>query len=244
MSKVAIVTGGARGIGRQISIDLAKSGYIVVINYNKSEIQAENLKKELLDEGFEVDIYQADVSNEEEVISLIEFSMSKYKNIDVLVNNAGISVDGLLTELEVKDWDNLINTNLKSVFLCSKEVLKVMLSNHRGKIINITSMWGVTGGSCEVAYSASKAGIIGFTKALAKEVGPSGIYVNAIAPGVIMTDMMRGFSDEDLTNLKYETPLMKLGTPEDISKVVKFLISDNSNFITGQIIGVNGGFVI
>ncbi|MFR2519289.1 SDR family oxidoreductase, partial [Peptostreptococcus stomatis] len=143
-----------------------------------------------------------------------------------------------------EDWDRIIDTNLKSVFLCSKEALKHMISNHSGKIINISSMWGQVGASCEVAYSASKAGMIGFTKALAKEVGPSGINVNAIAPGVIMTDMMKDFGQSDIDYLKDETPLMRLGQPEDIANLVSFLVSDKADFITGQVLASNGGFVI
>lgn len=244
LRKVAIVTGGARGIGRQISIDLANLGYRVVINYNNSKLAAEKLKIELEEKNCEVEIFKADVSKEEEVISLIGFCMEKYGNIDVLVNNAGISLEGLITDISVDEWDKLIDTNLKSVFLCSRETVKIMLSNHSGKIINITSMWGVTGGSCEVVYSASKAGIIGFTKALAKEVGPSHINVNAIAPGVIMTEMMDGFTNEEVSDLMYNTPLMRLGSVKDVSGIVKFLVSDDSDFVTGQVIGVNGGFVI
>lgn len=244
MKKTAIVTGGSRGIGRQISMDLAREGYNVVINYNRSAEKAEEIKEELKKEGIDCVIYKADVSKGNEVKEMFEFCIDKFQKIDLLVNNAGISSEGLITDLEEEEWDNIVNTNLKSVFLCSKEALKTMISNHEGKIINMSSMWGVTGGSCEVAYSATKAGVIGFTKALAKEVGLSGINVNAIAPGVIMTDMMSDFTEEDINALKEETPLMKLGSPKDISQMVIFLASDKSDFITGQIIGVNGGFVI
>ncbi|MEG0250178.1 MAG: SDR family oxidoreductase [Peptostreptococcus sp.] len=244
MKKIAIVTGGSRGIGRQICIDLAKNNYKVIINYNKSEKCAQELKQMLEDEGCEVDTYPANVSNGDEVKGLIDYCIQRYGNLDLLVNNAGISMEGLITDMSEEEWDSLINTNLKSVFLCSKEALKVMVSNHSGKIINLASMWGVTGGSCEVAYSASKAGVIGFTKALAKEVGPSGVNVNAVAPGVIMTDMMSSFSEDDVNELKEDTPLMKLGYPEDVAAMVLFLASEKADFITGQIIGVNGGFVI
>lgn len=244
LKKTALVTGGSRGIGRQICLDLAREGYNLIINYNKSEDKAKEIKEKLNAESINCEIFKADVSKSEEVKRMFEFCIEKYKTLDLLVNNAGISFEGLITDMEEKDWDNIVSNNLKSVFLCSKEALKIMISEHKGKIINMSSMWGVTGGSCEVAYSASKAGVIGFTKALAKEVGPSGINVNAIAPGVIMTDMMNDFTEDDIRALKDETPLMELGNPKDISNAVLFLASEKSNFITGQIIGVNGGFVI
>ena len=244
MKKTAIVTGGSRGIGRQICIELAENGYNVVINYNNSEKKAEELKSLLTERGCSVEIFRADVSKSDDVREMFRFCLGKFENIDLLVNNAGISSEGLITDLDEEEWDRVVNTNLKSVFLCSREALKTMISNHSGKIINVSSMWGVTGGSCEVAYSASKAGVIGFTKALAKEVGLSGINVNAVAPGVIMTDMMNDFTEEDVQALKEETPLMKLGYPKDIADTVLFLASEKADFITGQIIGVNGGFVI
>lgn len=244
MNKVAVVTGGARGIGRCISTKLAENGYSVLINYNNSYNCAKELMNELSTKGYKIDIYKADVSNSQDVISMIDYCIENFGKIDLLVNNAGISSEGLLTDVTEEEWDKVIDTNLKSVFMCSKQALKYMISEHYGKIVNITSMWGVTGGSCEVVYSASKAGIIGFTKALAKEVGPSGINVNAVAPGVIMTDMMSGFSDGDIEVLKNDTPLMRLGSAEDVAEVVLFLASEKSDFVTGQIIGVNGGFVI
>lgn len=242
--KVAIVTGSSRGIGKEIASELARNDYRVLINYKSSQKIAGELKEKLISEGCDVDIFKADVSKSRDVDELFSYCLKKYGTIDLLVNNAGVSLEGLITEVTEKEWDNVIDTNLKSVFLCSKKVLNTMISNHSGKIINITSMWGVAGGSCEVVYSASKAGIIGFTKALAKEVGPSGINVNAIAPGVIMTDMMGKFSDDDITALKDETPLMRVGSTEDVASLVVYLASEKSDFITGQIIGVNGGFVI
>lgn len=244
MNKVVIVTGGARGIGKAVSYNLARQGYKVLINFNKSEEKAEEIRKELQKNGYIVDTFKADVSNEKDVVSMFDYCVKRFGTVDCLVNNAGISLDRLITDVSENEWDSVINTNLKSVFLCSKEALKIMISNHRGNIINMTSMWGITGASCEVAYSASKAGIIGFTKALAKEVGPSGINVNAIAPGVIMTDMMNDYTYDDIKRLKEETPLMKVGKPEDIAYLVEYLLSDKASFITGQIIGINGGFVI
>ena len=244
MKKTAVVTGGSRGIGRQICLELAREGYNVVINYNKSAEKAEEVKNILKEEGYECEMFRADVSKGSDVKALFDFCIEKYSTIDLLVNNAGISSEGLITDMTEEEWDEIVSVNLKSVFLCSKEALKTMISNHSGKIINMSSMWGVTGGSCEVAYSATKAGVIGFTKALAKEVGLSGINVNAIAPGVIMTDMMSEFTEDDIAALKDETPLMKLGSPKDIADAVLFLASDRADFITGQVLGVNGGFVI
>lgn len=244
MKKTAVVTGGSRGIGRQICLELAREGYNVVINYNKSAEKAEEVKNILKEEGHECEIFRANVSKGSDVKALFDFCIEKYSTIDLLVNNAGISSEGLITDMTEEEWDEIVSVNLKSVFLCSKEALKTMISNHSGKIINMSSMWGVTGGSCEVAYSATKAGVIGFTKALAKEVGLSGINVNAIAPGVIMTDMMSEFTEDDIAALKEETPLMKLGSPKDIADAVLFLASDRADFITGQVLGVNGGFVI
>ena len=244
MSKVALVTGGARGIGREVVIQLAEEGYRLLVNYNKSAEAALELASILKDKNYPVEIFQADVSRQDQVRAMFNFCMDRFGTIDILVNNSGISYEGLITDMEEDDWDRMMDTNLKSVFLCSKEALKHMLSNHSGKIINISSMWGQVGASCEVAYSASKAGVIGFTKALAKEVGPSGINVNAVAPGVIMTDMMKEFSQEDIDYLRDETPLMKLGYPIDIANLVVFLASDRADFITGQVLASNGGFVI
>lgn len=242
--KIAIVTGGARGIGREISIQLAKDGYTVIANYNSSKEQAMELEKFSKSNNLSIEVYRADVSKSDQVNKMISDTIEKYKRVDLLVNNAGISLEKLITDTTEDEWDKIFDINLKSVFMCSKAVLKNMIENKSGKIINISSMWGVAGGSYEVVYSATKSGINGFTKALAKEVGPSNINVNAVAPGVIMTDMMKDFSEEDIEALKYETPLMKLGKPSDIANIVSFLASEKADFITGQIINSNGGFVI
>ena len=237
VNKVVVVTGGSRGIGAEIVKFLAKLGYKVVLNYNKSESYAQDVKKELNN----VEIFKADVSKKEEANALIDFAIKKYGKIDVLINNAGIAQTKLFTEITDEDWNNIIGTNLNSAFYCSREAVKNMIHNKSGLIINISSIWGITGASCEVAYSTSKAAINGFTKALAKEIGPSNIRVNAIAPGIINTEMNSYLSKDELKNIKEEIPLEKIGDPVDIAKCVKWLIEDN--YTTGQIISINGGWI-
>ena len=237
VNKVVVVTGGSRGIGAEIVKFLAKLDYKVVLNYNKSESNAQDVKKELNN----VEIFKADVSKKEEANALIDFAIKKYGKIDVLINNAGIAQTKLFTEITDEDWKNIIDTNLNSAFYCSREAVKNMIHNKSGLIINISSIWGITGASCEVAYSTSKAAINGFTKALAKELGPSNIRVNAIAPGIINTAMNSYLSEGELKNIKEEIPLEKIGDPVDIAKCVKWLIEDN--YTTGQIISINGGWI-
>lgn len=237
VNKVVVVTGGSRGIGAEIVKFLAKLDYKVVLNYNKSESYAQDVKKELNN----VEIFKADVSKKEEANALIDFAIKKYGKIDVLINNAGIAQTKLFTEITDEDWKNIIDTNLNSAFYCSREAVKNMIHNKSGLIINISSIWGITGASCEVAYSTSKAAINGFTKALAKELGPSNIRVNAIAPGIINTEMNSYLSKDELKNIKEEIPLEKIGNPVDIAKCVKWLIEDN--YTTGQIISINGGWI-
>lgn len=242
VNKVVIVTGGSRGIGAEIVKMLARENYQVVLNYNKSEEQAKEIQQHLLQEGKKIEIFKADVSKREEVKKLVQFALDKFHNIDVLVNNAGIAQEKLFTEITDEDWNNMISTNLNSVFYCSQEVLPTMIQQKQGCIINISSIWGVTGGSCEVHYSTAKAGIDGMTKALAKEVGPSNIRVNSIAPGVIDTEMNKNISPEELEELKSEIPLERIGKPTDIAKCVKWLIEDD--YTTGQVISINGGWYI
>ena len=237
VNKVVVVTGGSRGIGAEIVKFLAKLDYKVVLNYNKSESYAQDVKKELNN----VEIFKADVSKKEEANALIELAIKKYGKIDVLINNAGIAQTKLFTEITDEDWKDIIDTNLNSAFYCSREAVKNMIHNKSGLIINISSIWGITGASCEVAYSTSKAAINGFTKALAKELGPSNIRVNAIAPGIINTAMNSYLSEDELKNIKEEIPLEKIGDPVDIAKCVKWLIEDN--YTTGQIISINGGWI-
>lgn len=241
-SKVAIVTGGAKGIGAEIVRTLAENGYIVILNYNNSKVQAEELKNEMLQKGFNIEVVKADVSNRNEVNSLIEFAIKKFKKIDILVNNAGISLGGLFTDVSEEMWQNIINVNLNSVFNCTQEVLKYMIKEKSGRIINISSIWGETGASCEVAYSTTKAAINGMTKALAKEVGLSNIRVNAIAPGIINTDMNSRLSYEELEQIKEQIPLNRIGNTKDIARCVKWLVEDE--YTTGQIISINGGWYI
>ena len=237
--KNIIVTGGSRGIGRCLVENLALDGHHVLLNYNKSEKQAKEAQAKLNKQGINIETFKADVSKREEVKAMIEFALEKFKNIDVLINNAGISKTQMFTDITDGEWNNMINTNLNSVFYCTQEVLENMIHNKNGCIINISSIWGMVGASCEVDYSASKAGIIGMTKALAKELGPSNIRVNAIAPGTIDTEMNNDLDEDALGTIKNNTPLGKIGKPEDIYKCVKWLIEDE--FTTGQVISPNRG---
>lgn len=240
VNKVIIVTGGSRGIGAEIVKLLAKSGCIVILNYNKSESCAKNVENELKKQGHTVDIFKADVSIKEEAESLIKYAINKYGKIDVLINNAGISQSKLFTDITDEDWQNMINNNLNSVFYCTREASKNMIHNKQGLIINISSIWGITGASMEVHYSTVKAGVIGFTKALAKELGPSNIRVNAVAPGIIDTDMIKEYSKQNIEKIKQEIPLEKIGSAFNIAKCIKWLIEDD--YVTGEVISINGGW--
>lgn len=242
MSKVAIVTGASKGIGKEIAKTLAKNEIKVIANYNNSEKEAKELKEELKKENIEIDIVKADVSTRKGTNKLAKYALEKYKKIDILINNAGISEYKLFTDETDEDWQRVINTNLYSAFAMSQEVIPSMVHQKNGLIINISSAWGVVGGALEVIYSVSKAGIDGLTKALAKELGPSNIRVNSIAPGMINTKMNSNLNEEEIENLKEETPLGKIGDPKDIAKCVKWLIEDE--FTTGQIISINGGWII
>ena len=242
MQKIAIVTGGARGIGKAITETLAQNGIKVIANYNKSKEQAEKLKKELEEKNIIIDIIQADISKKEECEKIIEYTIKKYGKIDILINNAGISKVQLIDEVTEKDWNEMINTNLYSAFCMCQLAVPYMIKEKKGNIINISSVWGIVGASQEILYSITKAGMDGLTKALAKEVGPSNIKVNSIAPGYINTDMNKEISEEALNRIKEETPLEKIGEPIDIAKCVEWLINDN--FTTGQVISINGGWFI
>ena len=226
MEKVAIVTGASRGIGREITITLAKHGIKVIANYNKSEKEILQLKEQL----------------EKEAKKIVNYTLQKYNKIDILINNAGISEYKLFTDETDEDWDRVVNTNLYSAFVMCQEVVPSMIHRKCGCIINISSVWGIVGGALEVIYSISKAGLDGLTKALAKELGPSNIRVNSIAPGLINTDMNKNLTENDIEQLKDEIPLGKIGKTSDISKCVKWLVEDE--FTTGQIFSINGGWVI
>ena len=238
MKKVVLVTGASHGIGRAIAKEMSKD-CIVIANYNKSEEQAKNLKEETKND---LEIYKADVSSREEVSNMIDYVIKKYGRIDVVINNAGIDLVKLFTDVTDEEWNHVINTNLYSVFCVSQEVSKHMINQKFGNIINISSIFGIIGGSCESIYSASKAGIDGLTRSLAKELGPSNIRVNSIAPGIINTKMNDNLSPEDIKNLEDEIPLGRIGEPEEVAKTVRFIIE--TDYITGQIIEVNGGWNI
>ena len=242
VNKVVVVTGGSRGIGAQIVKTLANENYKVILNYNNSKEQAEKIQQELLEQGKEIEIIKADVSKKEEAEKLIQFAINKFNKIDILINNAGISQEGLFTDVTEEEWQKIINTNLNSVFYCNQQALKYMIQEQQGCIINISSIWGETGASCEVAYSTTKAAINGMTKALAKELGPSNIRVNAIAPGIIDTDMNKNLTIEEHKQIKEQIPLNRIGKAIDIAKCVKWLVEDE--YTTGQIISINGGWYI
>lgn len=242
MNRSVIVTGGATGIGRAVSSLLCREGYNTVIVYNSSEEAAFKLVAELESDGFSAIAFKCDVSDSAQVNSLIDFTLNKYGRLDTIVNNAGIAQQKLLADITDSDWNKMISVDLCGCFNCCRAASLPMVRQHFGSIINISSMWGIVGASCESHYSAAKAGVIGLTKALAKELGPSNIRVNCVAPGVIKTDMLNSFSEADLNSLTDQTPLERLGTPEDIANTVSFLLSDKASFITGQTICVDGGF--
>ena len=242
MNKVVIVTGASRGIGRNIATTLAKKGYIVIANYNKSENKAIELQQNLEKENIKIDIFKADVSNRDEVKKLVQFAINKYKKIDCVINNAGIDQVKMFLDITDADWNNMISNNLNSVFYICQEVLPYMIHEKNGVIINISSIWGVTGASCESHYAVSKAGVDALTKSLAKEMGPSNIRINSIAPGFIDTEMNNNLNEEEKKEIKEEIPLQKIGKVEDVSRTVEWIIEDE--YITGQVISVNGGWLI
>ena len=242
-NKLALVTGGAKGIGAAICRTLAENGFNIAINYNTSEEDARSLKEEL-SAITDVEVFKADVASSAEVDAMFSEIEACLGNVFVLVNNAGIAQQALFTDITDEMWRKMIDVNLTGAFNCCRRVLPSMINHKSGKIINVTSMWGQVGASMEVHYSASKAGLIGLTKALAKEVGLSGITVNAVSPGIVMTDMMASFDSDVKATLQEETPLNKLGVPQDIADTVLFLASDKADYITGQVIAVNGGYVI
>ncbi len=241
MTKIALVTGGAKGIGAAIVKRLINDGYKVAFTFNHSEEKAQNFVNEF---GEKCKAYKLDITDSTAVNEAVDDIEKTFGKIDVLVNNAGIAEQSLFTDISDEMWHKMIETDLSGAFYCSRAVLKYMINRKSGKIINISSIWGEIGGSCEVHYSAAKAGLIGMTKALAKEVGLSGITVNSVSPGVILTDMTRCFDSDTMDELKGETPLNRIGTPEDVAGAVAFLASSDADFITGQDLAVNGGMSI
>lgn len=244
MSKTVLITGASRGIGHASALAFAKAGYHVAINYLHSKQQAQELVKELLSTGVKASAFRADVSDQTQVEKMMRDVYAKFQSIDVLINNAGIAQQKLFTDITTAEWQRMFAVNVDGIFYVCQNVLPHMIARHSGKIINISSIWGMVGSSCEVHYSASKAAVIGLTKALAKELGPSNIQVNCVAPGIIDTDMNANLDSDALSQLAEETPIGRLGKPEEIAGLLLYLASDKASFITGQVISPNGGFVI
>ncbi len=244
MSKTVVVTGGAKGIGAATSTLFAINGYNVVINYNTSEACALDLMNKLNNEGYNVSIFKADISKKDEAEKLMEHTLSTFGSVDILINNAGIAQQKLFTDITNEDWNKMISVDLTGTYNCCKAVVPYFVLQKSGSIVNVSSVWGIVGASCEVHYSAAKAGIIGLTKALAKELGPSNIRVNCIAPGVIDTDMNSNHSTQTIESLCFDTPLCRIGNPQEVAEAILFLASEKASFITGQILSVDGGFAI
>lgn len=242
--KCALVTGASRGIGKAIALKLASLGANLVLNYRSSEQEALEVEKQVKDMGVDAISIKGDISKLEDVETLVSTAKEKFGAIDIMVNNAGITKDTLILRMKEEDFDTVIDVNLKGVFNCLKTITPVMVRQKYGKIINLSSVVGISGNAGQVNYSASKAGVIGMTKSLAKEVGSRGINVNAIAPGFIETDMTDVLGDKYKDEIKKNIPLKKLGKPEDVANVVAFLASENSDYITGQVIHVDGGMLM
>lgn len=242
--KTVLITGSSRGIGRAAAVTFAKNGYNVAVNYNKSSEAAEKLCFELEQLGVKAKTFQADIADKSAVNDMVQQIEAVFSRVTVLVNNAGIAEQALFSDITEEMWDRMFDVNVKGAYNCTQAVLPYMIHNKYGRIINVSSMWGISGASCEVHYSASKAALIGFTKALSKEVGLSGITVNCVAPGVIATEMNGHLSDDIIEELKNETPLNRIGTPQDVAETIFFLASDKASFITGQVLSVDGGFIV
>ena len=240
--KNALVTGASGGIGQAVARELARRGWGVALHYWKNEASARRLEEEILAQGGSARRYQADLTDPAQVEALFAAAEEDFGFLEGLVNNAGTAWEGLCTDMTLEDWRQVLDSDLTSVFLCCRRALPPMIRRKRGSIVNVSSMWGQVGASCEAAYSAAKAGVIGLTKALAKEEGPSGIRVNCLAPGVVRTPMNGDLSPEDLAALREETPLERIGSPEEIAQAAAFLLENT--FVTGQVLGVNGGLVV
>lgn len=244
MDKTVVITGASGGIGSEIARVFAKNGWNVAIMYMNSADEAKKLEKELISYGSRTYCRNCDVRNIKEVEDFFTLAEENLGVIDALVNNAGVALQKLFCDVTAEEADRIFDINVKGSFNCTKAVLPSMIRRKSGKIVNISSMWGICGASCEVHYSASKAAVIGFTKALAKEVGPSSINVNCVAPGLIDTKMNANLNDEDIKMLTDEIPLMKIGKPSDVAHAVYFLCSEQADYITGQVISVDGGMII
>lgn len=244
MQKTVLITGASRGIGAETARRFSAAGYAVALHYHRSEERALALAEELRGAGGEVLTVQADVGDWSQVRKMVDNVLDKFCQLDILICNAGVSWQGLLSEMSVEEWRRLCAVDLDGVFYCCKAVIPHFVARKAGKILTVSSMWGQTGGSCEAAYSAAKAGVIGLTKALAKELGPSGIAVNCVAPGVIATEMNQNLTPADLDALREETPLGRIGTAGDVAESLLFLASEGASFITGQVLAPNGGLVI
>lgn len=240
--KNALVTGASGGIGQAVARELARRDWGVALHYWKNEASARRLEEEILAQGGSARRYQADLTDPAQVEALFAAAEEDFGFLEGLVNNAGTAWKGLFTDMTLEDWRQVLDSDLTSVFLCCRRALPPMIRRKRGSIVNVSSMWGQVGASCEAAYSAAKAGVIGLTKALAKEEGPSGIRVNCLAPGVVRTPMNGDLSPEDLAALREETPLERIGSPEEIAQAAAFLLENT--FVTGQVLGVNGGLVV
>ena len=244
LTRAAVVTGGSRGIGRAVCLALAKQGCNVVVNYCHGEAAAAETAALCKEQGVEAVTVQADVSTAEGCKKLFEEAVNAFGRVDILVNNAGVTRDNLILRLSEEDFDTVLNANLKGAFLCCKEAARRMVRQRWGRIVNLSSVVALRGNAGQTNYAASKAGLIGLTKALAKEEGPSGITVNCVAPGVIDTDMMAAFTAEDKAALAEETPVGRLGSADEVAQLLVFLAGESAGYITGQVFGVNGGLVI
>ncbi|MDK2901402.1 MAG: 3-oxoacyl-[acyl-carrier protein] reductase [Thermosediminibacterales bacterium] len=242
--KIAVVTGGSRGIGKAIALELAENGANVVINYSKDSKGAQEVAENIRNKGIDCLTIKANVSFASEVENMVETIIERYGRIDILVNNAGITRDSLLARMKEKDWDDVIDINLKGVYNCTKSVVKIMMKQRWGRVVNISSVVGITGNPGQTNYSAAKAGIIGFTKSCARELASRGITVNAVAPGFIRTDMTDKLRNEIKKELESKIPVGRLGKPEDVAHTVLFLVSSKADYITGQVINVDGGMVM
>ena len=244
MASVALITGASRGIGRSIALRLAREGYVIALNYHQNETAAQETAQVLQALGADGMLCRADVADEKAVRDMVGAVEARYGHIDVLVNNAGIAEQALFTDLTAAQWKRMMEVHVNAAFYTCSAVLPGMIRRKSGSVVNIASMWGQVGASCEVHYSTAKAALIGMTRALAKEVGPSGIRVNCVAPGAVETDMMAGFSPADKREIAEQTPLCRLAKPEEIASSVAFLVSGDAAFITGQVLAPNGGLVI